>query len=217
MEHAVFTQILRESFVPLGWFAPRPGDRVCDEARIVLLIGNAGRAMFARFARERDPDIDQLDEWTRASVDPLARGLGAVAVYPFNKPPQPFLTWAQRAGCGHASPLGLNVHPTYGLWHAFRAALLFEEDPGLPPMASTPHPCETCDGRPCLSACPVNAFTGADYRIDDCVSHISSPAGEDCMHGCLARRACPVGQDYRYTDQQIGFHMRAFRRAHLQG
>jgi hypothetical protein len=218
MEHPVFTQILRESFVPLGWFAPKPGDRVSGEAKIVLLIGNAGRTMFARFARERDPDIDQLDEWTRAVVAPLARRLGAVAVYPFDKPPSPFLTWAQRAGCGHASPLGLNVHPTYGLWHAFRAALLFEEDPGLPPIAATAHPCETCLGRPCLSACPVNAFTGTDYRIGDCVSHIASLAGEDCMlHGCLARRACPVGQDYRYTDQQIGFHMRAFRRAHLSG
>jgi hypothetical protein len=37
------------------------------------------------------------------------------------------------------------------------------------------------------------------------------------LHGCLARRACPVGQEYRYSDQQIGFHMRAFRRAHLSG
>jgi hypothetical protein len=34
-------------------------------------------------------------------------------------------------------------------------------------------------------------------------------------HGCLARRACPVGQAYRYTDAQAAFHMRAFRRAHL--
>ncbi len=216
MEHPVFTQILRESFVPLGWFTPRPGDGVVGECRLVLLIGNAGPAMFRRFARERDPDIDQLDEWTRAVVAPLSRGLGACAVYPFDKPPSPFLTWAQRAGCGHASPLGLNIHPTYGLWHAFRAALQFEEDPGLPPMATAPHPCETCVGRPCLSACPVDAFTGAEYRIADCVGHIASTAGEDCMqHGCLARRACPIGQNYRYTDRQIGFHMRAFRNAHL--
>jgi len=217
MEHPVFTRIMAEGFMPFGWFAPRPGDRVPDGAGLMLLIGNAGPAMFRRFARERDPDHDTLDDWCRAVIDPLAQALGARAIYPFDKPPQPFLTWAQRAGCGHASPLGLNIHPVYGLWHAFRAALIFDADPGLPPMSPSPHPCDTCIGRPCLTACPVDAFTGRNYRIDDCVRHIASPAGEDCMlHGCRARRACPVGQNYRYTDRQVRFHMNAFLRAHTE-
>jgi len=216
MEHPVLTRIIREGFVPFGWFAPRPADRVPDGCQLVMLIGNAGQAMFRRFARERDPQRDLLDDWCRTVIDPLAQGLGARAAYPFEKPPLPFLTWAQRAGCGYASPLGLNIHPTYGLWHAFRAALLFEQDPGLPVATPGAHPCETCIGRPCLTACPVGAFTGENYRIGECVAHIAAPAGEDCMqHGCRARRACPVGQNYRYTDAQAGFHMHAFRRAHI--
>jgi hypothetical protein len=30
--------------------------------------------------------------------------------------------------------------------------------------------------------------------------------------GCRARRACPVGRDYRYAPDQAAFHMRPFRR-----
>ena len=125
MEHLVLTAIRRAAFVPIGWFAPTVEDRVPGEARFVILIGNAGPDMFRRFARERDPARDTMDDWTREVVSNLARGLDASPVFPFDTPPLPFLTWARRAGAGHVSPLGLNIHPTYGLWHAYRAALLF--------------------------------------------------------------------------------------------
>ena len=124
----------------------------------------------------------------------------------------PFLTWARRAGAGHVSPLGLNIHPTYGLWHAFRAALLFPVAFDLPMQSAGAHPCETCADKPCLSACPVNAFNGTTYDVAACASHLDSPAGHDCMdNGCLARRACPVGQGFTYHPFQAQFFMRAFR------
>ena len=65
MEHPVLAAIGRASFTALGWFAPGPDDRVPGDARFVILIGNAGPAMFRRFARERDPSRDKLDDWTR--------------------------------------------------------------------------------------------------------------------------------------------------------
>jgi len=125
MEHPILNAIQRASFTPLGWFAPRADDRVPHDARFVILIGNAGPEMFRRFARERDPHREKLDDWCRESIGALARDLDARAIFPFDKPPYPFLTWARRGGAGHVSPLGLIVHPQYGLWHAYRAALLF--------------------------------------------------------------------------------------------
>jgi ferredoxin len=170
--------------------------------------------MFARFVAERDPLIDSLDEWTRVTVDRLAADCGAAALYPFDKPPLPFLTWARRARCGHISPLGLNIHPEFGLWHAFRAALLFERDPALPALATGPSPCDSCLGKPCLATCPVGAFTVKEYDVAACTRHLMVPAGGECMEGgCLARRACPVGTQYRYGADQMRFHMAAFRRA----
>ena len=70
-------------------------------------------------------------------VGDLARDLDARAVYPFDMdPPWPFLTWARAANAGHISPLGLNIHPAYGLWHAYRAALLFPVAFDLPRLSA---------------------------------------------------------------------------------
>lgn len=215
MEHPILTTIRRAGFTPLGWFEPKPDDRVPPGARFVILIGNAGPDMFNRFARERDPQRDTMDGWTRTVVDDLARHLDATAVYPFDMdPPWPFLTWARRGGAGHVSPLGLNIHPSYGLWHAYRGALLFPVAFDLPVQKPGPHPCESCAAKPCLTACPVSAFDGTRYDVPACVDHLAGPAGADCMaRGCLARHACPVGQGFAYAPAQAQFHMRAFLKA----
>ncbi len=223
MEHPVLTTIAREGFVALGWFEPGAGDGVPESAdgkaaRQVLLIGNAGPAMFQRFQRARDVDRDCLDDWTRAVIDPLAAQLGGGAAYPFDKPALPFLTWAKRARAGFTSPLGLNIHPVYGLWHAFRAAILLPVVFDLPPASTTVSPCETCEGRPCLSACPVGAFDGMAYRVGPCVEHLEAhPQGACMTAGCLARHACPVGVGYRYAPAQAAFHMTAFVKARRAG
>lgn len=208
------TAIRRASFEPLGWFLPEPADGAPDASRFIILIGNAGPGMFSRFARERDTAHCLMDDWTREVVDSLAAELDAQAFYPFDIPALPFLAWARRAGAGHHSPLGLNIHPRFGLWHAYRAALSFPVAFDLPRHDAGPNPCDTCETRPCLSSCPVAAFTGRSYDVAACARHISSPAGTDCMRGgCLARRACPVGQTYTYAPEQMNFHMRAFLKA----
>jgi hypothetical protein len=217
MEHPILNAVRRASFTPLGWFAPSPQDRLPHDAQFVVLIGNAGPEMFRRFARERDPQSDKLDDWCRLVIGALARDLDALAVFPFDKPAHPFLTWARRGGAGHISPLGLNIHPHYGLWHAYRAALLFPVAFDLPPLSAGPRPCDSCRDKPCLSACPVHAFSPQGFALETCIDHISSAAGEACMTGgCLARRACPVGTAHAYAPAQQQFHMKAFLAARLQ-
>lgn len=210
MEHPILLRIIREGFTPLGWFAPSAEDQL--EARQVILIGNAGPQMFRRFASQRKFEL--MDDWTKAVIDPLADDLGARAAYPFDQPYPPFLTWARRAGAGHVSPLGLNIHSVYGLWHAYRAALLFPVEFDLPPLRTSAHPCESCADKPCLSACPVNAFDCKSYDVKACGQYLHTSDGEACMSkGCKARLACPVGNEYRYAPQQIQFHMHHFRKA----
>lgn len=219
LSHPVLDAIHRAAFTPIGWFTPdaeEPG--LPPGVRTLLLIGNAGSAMFERFAAERDPARDRLDDWTRERIDALARELGAHAVYPFDRPFPPMQRWARRAGGGQASPLGLDIHPVYGLWHAYRAALLFDTALDLPSVEAGSHPCESCAAKPCLRACPVAAFDGRTYDVDACVRHIAQPAGADCLAaGCRARHACPVGAAYAHTPAQARFHMRAFLAAHADG
>lgn len=212
MEHPVLTAIRRSGFTALGWFAPGPEDRVPEGTRFMILIGNAGPDMFRRFAGERNPEYSSIDAWTREVVTALAGDLSAQAVFPFDAPPLPFLTWARRGGAGHISPLGLNIHPTFGLWHAYRAALLFPVAFDLPAPSAGRSPCETCASRPCLSACPVSAFSTAGYDTAACAAHLETADGGKCMDGgCLARHACPVGQGFAYAPAQARFFMRAFR------
>ncbi len=220
----VYAMIEDAGFVVLGAFEPRDGDGVPDvapgrPARAALLVGNVGPAMWRRFSAERDPAADRLDDWTRERIGALAGRLGARAVFPFDTPPLPFQRWAYRTGILHRSPLGLTIHPRFGLWHAYRACLLFDA-----PVAAAgggevaAHPCESCATRPCLSACPVDAFTEAGYDTAACARHLETPDGDDCAgYGCRARHACPVGQEYACAPEQARFHMSAFRRARTGG
>jgi hypothetical protein len=219
-EHPVLNAIVREGFVALGWFAPGPGDDVPalsdgSAARFVILIGNAGPAMFRRFGQQRREGDDPLDQWCGEVIGSLAEALGAKVVFPSDKPALPFLTWARASGVSHRSPLGLNIHPDYGLWHAYRAALLFPIVFDFP-RPSSRHPCESCAEKPCLSACPVHAFNGRNYDVEACVDHIAGDQGADCMNGgCRARRACPVGRHFADESEQMHFHMLAFRKSRL--
>ena len=170
--------------------------------------------MFDRFARERDPSSDLMDDWSRAVLAPLAGELGARAAFPFDQPFPPFLQWAKAAGAGFTSPLGMNIRADFGLWHAFRAAFLFDDLLDISPAPRGVSPCDACQAKPCLPACPVSAFSGTAYDVAACAGHLGSPEGKNCRNlTCLARLACPVAPGYRYSSSQMEFHMRAFMSA----
>jgi hypothetical protein len=65
-----------------------------------------------------------------------------------------------------------------------------------------------------LSSCPVQAFRSGSFDVEVCIGHVLSAAGSECRErGCRARRACPVGAEFRYAEAQARFHMRAFLRS----
>mgnify|MGYP003134201139 CR=1 FL=1 len=203
--------------VARGGFVPAADDAVPDldagrPCRSVIVIGNVGGTMWRPFRTAGTSGPDPLDRWTRATLQPIASELGAVYVHPSDEPFQPFQRWAQRADDVWQSPIGLLVHPTYGLWHAYRGALLFSaEIDGLPPAGERSNPCLTCADQPCRSTCPVDAFTVDGYDSDACAGHVRSGDQPVCLDdGCAARRACPVGVEYRYGPDQMRFHMEAF-------
>ncbi len=187
-----------------------------------LLIGNAGQAMWEQFSvapEYCDGQSDPMDRWTRRVLEGLAGEFDAKTAFPFEKPYWPFQRFAMRASGSNPSPLGILIHPEYGLWHAFRGAIIWgishEIASQIKGMIETPeamfHPCETCKDRPCLSACPVDAFDGETLDRGICHGHLKSGEEPDCMaEGCRARDACPAGTSYRYCDAQLQFHMQAY-------
>jgi hypothetical protein len=184
-------------------------------ATLVLLgfVGGKGWQHFAESPEARDGERNPLDRWSRRVIDGIASALGTASLYPFGGPPfLPFQRWAQKADQVFVSPLGILVHPEFGLWHSYRGALAFAEPLALPPKPARVSPCTRCADKPCLTACPVSAFSTDGYDVGGCRAHISSHAGAACIDGgCLARLACPIGEEHRYDRGQASFHMRAFR------
>ncbi|HVJ33915.1 MAG TPA: hypothetical protein VND94_12425 [Terriglobia bacterium] len=190
------------------------------DARQLLLVGNAGSAIWPHLKRflTANPAVpDPLDHWTSRVLGEIAGRFDAMALFPFGGAPWwPFQQWARRADTVSPSPLAILIHPTYGLWHAYRGVLLLRSAVALPPPPPpTTSPCDSCSDKPCLHSCPVAAFSPAGYDVEGCARHVNSTAGLECQtRGCLARLACPVGQQYRYESEHAVFHMAAFQRSH---
>ena len=210
----------RTGLVPRGALRVGESERIgaLADIRTIVLAGMAGRSgwgVFAASPEARDGLDHPLDRWSRRVIGRLARDLGATPLFPFGGPPfWPFQQWAMRAEPVHPSPIGLLIHPVYGLWHSYRGALGFDEALAIPEPEAAQSPCETCAGRWCLSACPVGAFSPAGYDVAACAGHLENAAGADCMSlGCRARRACPIGAEHPYSPEQASLTMRAFLRA----
>ena len=198
-----------QGILPLGWF-------LFETEKPALLLGDVAGSQWACFARSgyiEDWQPNPLDRWTKASVGPVALAVGSVGLYPFGEKVWPFQQWAKEATGVHSSPLGLLIHPTYGLWTALRGALVFEQDFEVPRPEERESPCLSCADKPCLSSCPVHAFTFDGYDSDLCRTYVRSVEGEECRNnGCQARRACPVGSEHQYGAEQQAFHMSIFAR-----
>ncbi|MFN0114696.1 MAG: ferredoxin [Paracoccaceae bacterium] len=199
----------------MGAFHPGPGDGVPEGTGTLVLLGPEGPGFWAEMTGSpewHDGRPDPVDRWSRRAIGGMACDLGGKARFPFAGPPwQPFIAWAKRSGRAWASPVTILVHDVAGLFVSYRGAILLEERLDLPPPP--PCPCDTCEGRPCLTACPPRALTGAGYDVPACHAFLDTEPGRDCLgQGCLVRRACPVSQGYGRVAGQSAYHMRQFHR-----
>ena len=190
-----------------------------------LVVASHGRQMWQTF-QESDYYGDQLpnplDRWTGSVLEELANKTGTGLSLPFDRPFPPFQEWAKRASGISNSPLGILMHPEYGLWFGIRGVFFFEvkvENQEVNKLIQlwfdNENPCDVCIEKPCLSCCPVNAFDKTGLDVKACFSHLrntcNSELQPDCLSiGCVARSACPVGTVHKYRDEQLRFHMNSY-------
>ncbi len=187
-----------------------PADDIGDGT--LVLLGPAEPGFWAHVSESpefTDGAPDPLDRWSARVISVLADEMDGTAFFPFGTPLRPFMSWALRSGRAWSSPVRLLVHDHAGLMVSFRGAVLLRDRLTLPPTG--PFPCETCIERPCLTACPVGALTGADYDLDRCHDFLDRAQGTICMsQGCAVRHSCPAGHKYRRVNAQSAFHMERF-------
>lgn len=207
----------------LGVCSAEPADRLPTFAggrlaESIVLVGNVGSSLWPAFEASGeycDGCPDPLDRWSRRVGGAIATRLGGRVVYPFEGPPYwPFQAWARRCGEATVSPLAVLIHPRFGLWQAYRFALVFDQScqPGRVGLVAE-SPCMGCSAQPCLAACPVGAFADHAYKLDACMAHLQMADATCPSQGCLARRACPIGTQFTYTPEHLRFHMKAFMAA----
>lgn len=199
--------MISDALSPLG--LRTLGDCPDGDATITLIGPDEPRFwdIFCASPEYSDGAEAPMDRWSKRVISEIAAAHQAEPLFPFGGPPfAPFFTWAKQTGRFWASPIGFLVHDDAGLFVSFRGAIRWTSAARL---GTTQQPCLTCDGQPCATACPVGAFNDG-YDVAACKAHVSSDAGLDCRaNGCLARRACPVGQGNRLP-AQAAFHMEAF-------
>jgi hypothetical protein len=191
-------------------------------ARALVLIGHAGSSIWPYFKAWHKAQqhllSDPLDSWSKQVIGQVASDCGGEAVFPSDAPYHPFQQWAMRAEGIKPSPLGMLIHPIYGTWHAYRGAILFDnltQSQFLKelnqPLQKLSHPCDACFAKPCLTTCPVSAFSDRGFAVKSCRSYLESTEGQSCVEvGCSARGVCPVGVEYKYAPEQLQFYMKAF-------
>lgn len=176
--------------------AAEPGlELLRDPARpTAILVGNT-RALWPHFAAALAADAelaasrDPIERYTEQTLTPAASALGGSIYFAhrtYGERYLPFQRLAVVAGLAALAPSQLLIHPVYGPWFALRAVIVCAGTP--PPTARMPLPCR------CADAGCVAAFEQASAHPDE-------------WRGWIAvRDACPVGRDYRYSEQQIAYH-----------
>ena len=190
------------------------------KAKSVALIGHVGSAHWDHFEKwwslDQNKELEHpLDEWSKWIIYPIAKKYDGVALFPSDEPYYPFQNWALDSDNLSSSKINILINQDLGTWHGYRGAIAFDFMlDGQSSTINAPDLCATCIDKPCMSACPVNAFGSANFLYSECQSYLATPLGEaTCMeHGCSARNACPYGVEHKYKSPHMKFHMRAFRK-----
>jgi epoxyqueuosine reductase QueG len=189
-------------------------------ARAALIVGSGGPYFFERFLaapEAGDGAANPLDRFTARIVAGLAEealaplGVAHAVHFPFlqiasagRAPIIPFQRLGRAAGLGGPGPLGLQIHPDYGPWWAYRALIVIDRE--LAPLPPPGDGCADCPA-PCVAACPAGAVRRAGFDVPSC--HARRLSAEPCRLSCAARIACVRGPQHRYSDRQLAFHMAA--------
>jgi hypothetical protein len=182
--------------------------RVLPFAQGAVLVGDGGGEFVGRFLAvpRLGEDKDPLDAYTRRcvtrAVGEVVEGSAFELFFPFATEPVhlPFQQLGVAAGLAPPGPLGVQVHPVFGPWWAYRALVVLAA-----PMEAEARLAQSCAGcrGPCVNECEAHGAGSwsEGARVGPIV----------CGDACGARLRCPVGPASRYSVEQIAFHARARR------
>jgi len=151
---------------------------------------------------------------TQHFIEQFVPNTSATLLYPSSLS-VPLIKLGEAAAWSAPSMMGLGINKTYGLWFAYRALFVVRgnvpQSLVLHPQTSAASLCIECKDKPCISACPGKAVSEETsledtFSVQKCFDYRSSD-NNSCATQCHARRACPIGQEYQYSEEQLAYHM----------
>ena len=207
-----------------------------EDFRQLILLGHGGKQLWECVQAAGIAGEHPIDDYTIQTIKQVFTEQLADHRYRLLYPgdaPVGLQQLGKLAGWHQPSPFMVGIDAEWGSWFAYRAVVLADTDffPFLPvdpgtsrcfygPGASScfhgrSHPCSTCSEQPCISACPAAALSDGIFALDKCIAYRRQD-GSACQFTCLARVACPVGSEHRYSEAQLrhtyGISLRMIRR-----
>ena len=197
----------------VGWYnsAVAGEQRLPDfgqSVSLAVLVGNT-REIWSPFLAWLTHDLQRLalsnplEVYVETVVEQAFGELAFPYHIRFSHRPEPhhvaFQQLAEVAGLAWRSPAHLSIHPRYGSWLALRAVVVIAlpgpsgEAPGMEPVCAD-----------CATGCVpgLNKVLGTNAQAIPGKLDVAA-----CWQDWLAiRDACPVGRQYRYSDDQIRYH-----------
>ena len=173
--------------------------------RQLILIGHGGRLLWDCVQAAELNSASPIDDFTVSTLQQhFAEALPATAytlLYPSDKPIG-LQQLGTLAGWHNPSPFMVGIDTTWGSWSAYRAVILSATSFASTSQQQQASPCPGCVDRPCVSTCPADALSGQSFNLQKCTAY-RKQADSPCQHTCLARCACPIGREHRYSAEQM--------------
>jgi len=211
---SVCNTLAKKGFNLAGVTAGEPYQEYLTNCQSAIVFANGGTQFWECFVEDIRANPEHFTEHQHPVDDFVLRCIESVDSVPnhtrrwitCSEDSDVFLDFrvlAERVGLGHQSPVGLLIHPEYGLWVSMRMVLLTTEHLSHT-VLSTVSPCTGCETKPCINACPAGAVSISGWSVQKCASfHRESTV---CEGVCYSRMRCPVGSQYRHSKLQHLYH-----------
>ena len=174
----------------------------------LIVLGHLGRSLWGNVKNYDAGSKDPVDDFSQILVQEFFKQKYPSAKYEIIYPGASVIGLqeiGELAGWHYASPFRVGINNKWGSWFAYRAVVLADTDFALTQPLVAHSPCGSCLKKPCIKNCPAGALLSGKLNLDACIS-FRKQTDSICRNSCRARVSCPVGEEYRYSEEQIQYH-----------
>jgi len=177
-------------------------------ANQLIVLGHAGRKLWDLIGTTLKAVDDPVDNYSISVVKDYFYHYHPERQFEIIYPEYQCLALQQLgelAGWHNDSPFRVGINNLWGSWFAYRAVVLADTNFLETKKMTTHSPCTDCVDKICIGSCPPEAVNDEEMSLTKCIDYRKQD-GSSCKLTCLARSACPVAQDHRYSEEQMQYH-----------